>query len=486
MLKASLQLRLGQQLTMTPQLQQAIKLLQLPTLELQAHIRELLESNVMLEAEEESDGTASFEALGSDPNERPPPEGGDEAPAAAADSEPSVEIIEDSWNETSAAPGETPYGGGDDEERQQEFQDARGESLHEHLLWQLELTKLEPREQAIGRAIIDAINDDGYIGDPLDAIAATLKPEIQAGNDEIEAMLQVVQTLDPLGVGARSVAECVQLQLRAIDPQTPGIATALAIAGTHLDLVAHRDMATLRRELRVPDEEIEQALLLVRSCHPKPGAQISNAASEYVVPDVFVRRTAGGWTVEMNASMLPKVRVNQSYASLIGRAASHASMRAQLQEARWLIKSLEIRHDTLLKVARSIVERQAAFLDLGEEHMKPMILRDIAEAIGMHESTISRVTSGKYMHTPRGVFELRYFFSSQVESADGSGTSSTAIRAKIRKLIREEEGGSPLSDSRIAELLSKEGIPVARRTVAKYREAMGIAPSNERKRAAAG
>jgi len=489
MLKASLQLRLGQQLTMTPQLQQAIRLLQLPSLELQAHIRELLESNVMLEAEEESETTASFEALGAGPNESGPPgtdrDGGEgQGEEESASAEPTVEIVEDTWNEASASPGESPWSG-DDEDRQQEFQDGRGQSLQQHLLWQLELAHLAPRELAIGRAIVDAINDDGYLSEPLEAIAATLRPEIEATEAEITEQLGIVQGLDPLGVGARSVSECVSLQLRALEAGTPGRETALAIAATHLDQLAQRDMHSLRRELRVTDEELEQALILVRGCHPRPGAQISVTPAEYVVPDVFVRRTPGGWAVEMNPAALPRVRVNQSYAGLIGRSASHASLRAQLQEARWLIKSLEIRHDTLLKVARSIVERQAAFLDLGEEHMRPMILRDIAEAIGMHESTISRVTAGKYMHAPRGVFELRYFFSSQVEGADGSGTSSTAIRAKIRKLIREEPPGSPLSDSRIAELLSKEGIPVARRTVAKYREAMGIAPSSERRRAQA-
>ena len=220
----------------------------------------------------------------------------------------------------------------------------------------------------------------------------------------------------------------------------------------------------------------------MRACHPRPGSIVSGSSPEYVVPDVFVRRTPRGWSVEINAATLPRVRLNQSYASLVGRSTSHASMRAQLQEARWLLKSLEIRNDTLTKVARSIVERQSEFLDQGEEYMRPMILRDIAEAISMHESTVSRVTSGKYMHTPRGVFELRYFFSSQVEGNDGSGTSSTAIRAKIRKLIREEDPAAPLSDSRIAEILSGEGIPVARRTVAKYRETMGLAPSNERRR----
>jgi RNA polymerase sigma-54 factor len=494
MLKASLQLRLGQQLTMTPQLQQAIKLLQLPSLELQAHIRELLETNVMLEAEEDPEGTTSFEALGAGPNDRESPVGGDEMPQSssgdsdgdsdthAESAEPSVEIVEDSWNETSAAPGDTPWNA-DDDDRQQEYQDGRGETLQQHLLWQLEMAKLGERERAVGRAIVDAINDDGYLTEPFDAIAATLKPEIQASDAEIGEMLQVVQTLDPLGVGARTLSECLLIQLRALVPDTPGLAAAQTIAESHLDLVARREMATLRRELRVSDEELELGLVLVRGCHPRPGSQISSAPSEYVVPDVFVRRTAAGWTVEMNAATLPKVRINESYASLIGRSAGHATMRTQLQEARWLLKSLEIRHDTLLKVARSIVERQLEFLEHGEEHMRPMILRDIAEAISMHESTVSRVTSGKYMHTPRGVFELRYFFSSQVEGSDGSGTSSTAIRAKIKKLIKDESTESPLSDSRIAEMLSKEGIPVARRTVAKYRESMGIAPSNERKRA---
>jgi RNA polymerase sigma-54 factor len=487
MLKASLQLRLGQQLTMTPQLQQAIRLLQLPSLELQAHIRELLETNVMLEADDDAEATAEFESLGSDPNEREPPEhgeSGEDPPGGSDEPTTTVEVIEDSWTETTAAAGETPWNS-DDDERQQEFHNERGESLHEHLLWQLELAPLEERERVIGRAIIDAINDDGYIGDSLDTIAATLRPEINADIPEIEAMLAVVQSFDPLGVAARTVAECVTLQLRALDPQTPGLAAALVLAAHHLDLLALRDMTVLRRELRVSEDELQVALTLVRGCHPRPGAQINSTAAEFVVPDVFIRRTPGGWSVEMNPSTLPKVRVNEGYASLLGRGAGHANMRAQLQEARWLLKSLEIRHETLLKVARSIVERQSAFLDQGEEHMRPMILRDIADAIGMHESTISRVTSGKYMHTPRGVFELRYFFSSQVESADGSGTSSTAIRAKIRKLIRDEVTDSPLSDSRIAELLSREGIPVARRTVAKYREAMGIAPSNERRRAPA-
>jgi RNA polymerase sigma-54 factor len=479
MLKPSLQLKLGQQLTMTPQLQQAIRLLQLPALELQAHIRELLETNVMLEpvddGHEEGLDTSTLEH----------PAAPQAAETAESPHESSVEVLDEGWGEHSVGPAEAAWSG-DEDDRQQEFADSAGQSLQEYLLWQLELAKLEPRELAIARAIVDAISDDGYLTEPLEEIANTLRPEIQCEPAEVEATLGGVQALDPPGVGARSVGECIELQLRQLDPAIPGINAAIEIARHHLERIAGRELAVVKRELRASDEDLACALALVRSCHPRPGATVSAGSAEYVVPDVFVRRTDHGWAVEINSATLPRVRLNQSYASLIGRNASHATMRAQLQEARWLLKSLEIRHETLIKVARSIVERQTAFLEHGEEHMRPMILKDIAEAIGMHESTISRVTSGKYMHTPRGVFELRYFFSSHVEGADGSGTSSTAIRAKIRKLVKEEEAESPLSDGRIAELLSAEGIPVARRTVAKYREAMGIPPSNERRRASLG
>ncbi|HEX4052465.1 MAG TPA: RNA polymerase factor sigma-54 [Steroidobacteraceae bacterium] len=475
MLKPSLQLKLGQQLTMTPQLQQAIRLLQLPTIELQAHIRELLESNVMLEQDEDVEN-GTYENL---PSTETAPE------IAAPTEESSVEVVDDSWADQPVGAAENPWSSGDggDEDRQQEFANASGPSLRDHLLWQLELAHLAARELAIGRAIIDAINDDGYLSELLDVIGASLKPEIDPSVEEVEQVLGIVQLCDPAGVAARSLSECLLLQLEQLESDTPGLSLAKAIARSHLALLAERELTALRRELKTSDGELETAVALVRSCNPRPGSAVSGASAEYVVPDVFVRRTPRGWSVEINAATLPRVRLNQSYASLVGRSASHASMRTQLQEARWLLKSLEIRNDTLTKVARSIVERQTEFLERGEEYMRPMILRDIADAISMHESTVSRVTSGKYMHTPRGVFELRYFFSSQVEGSDGSGTSSTAIRAKIRKLIREEDSAAPLSDSRIAEILSGEGIMVARRTVAKYRETMGLAPSNERRRA---
>ena len=313
--------------------------------------------------------------------------------------------------------------------------------------------------------------------------------------EEIERVLLLVQKLDPVGIGARDLIECLQLQLAALTPATQGLSLARRIVDHHLKLLAQRDLGPLRRALEAEglqgeddaadDETLVAAVALVRACHPKPGSLISALRPEYIVPDAMVQRTARGWSVELNGRTLPRLRVNNEYAGLIGQGAGgggHALLRSQLQEARWLLKSLEIRHDTLLKVARAVVERQSEFLAQGEEHMKPMILKDIAAAIGMHESTVSRVTSGKYLHTPRGVFELRYFFSSQVEGDDGAGTSSTAIRAKIRRLITDESAGAPLSDGKLAELLSAQGIPVARRTVAKYREAIGIAASAERKR----
>ncbi len=348
--------------------------MQLPTIELQAHIRELLESNVMLEQDEDLEN-GTYENL---PSTETAPE------TAAPPEESQVEVVDDSWAEQPVGAAENPWSSGDDD-RQQEYADASGQSLRDHLLWQLELAHLAPRELAIGRAIIDAINDDGYLSEALDVIGASLKPEIDPSVDEVERILAIVQLLDPPGVAARSLSECLLLQLEQLEPATPGLALAKAIATNHLSLLAERELTALRRELRTSDSELETAVALVRACNPRPGSSVSGTSAEYVVPDVFVRRTPRGWSVEINAATLPRVRLNQSYASLVGRSASHASMRAQLQEARWLLKSLEIRNDTLTKVARSIVERQTEFLERGEEFMRPMILRDIADAISMHE-----------------------------------------------------------------------------------------------------
>ena len=432
---------------MTPQLQQAIRLLQMPALELQAHIRELLESNVMLEPVEDTESTGILEAV-----EPPAP-----AESAVRKAESTVEVVEENWSEQSAGPSEAPWSQSDDDDRQQEFADGAGESL----------TGISSRPARAGapraaasrhRARHRRCDQRGRLSHRVAARRSPTRcgPSSTARPTEIERVLALVQALDPPGVGARSVGECIELQLQQLDPVTPGLSSWPCVS--HAIISSGSRIASCRScaaSCRPPKMSWPPRLALVRSCHPRPGAIVSAGAAEYVIPDVFVRRTEqGGWAVEINSATLPRVRLNQGYASLIGRNASHATMRAQLQEARWLLKSLEIRNETLMKVARSIVERQTAFLEHGEEYMRPMILKDIAEAIEMHESTISRVTSGKYMHTPRGVFELRYFFSSQVEGADGSGTSSTAIRAKIRKLIKEEDAETPLSDGRIAEVLS--------------------------------
>ncbi len=486
-MKPSLQLRIGQQLTMTPQLQQAIRLLQLPALDLQAHVRETLETNVMLEAEEDlAEGAAP------EPTREP-----EEAAAAREDyaeldghsaaadqlDQPEVEISDEAWGEQTTGPSDAAWSGDDD--RSADFSDRRVETLQEQLIEQLELAHLSAIDLAIARVIADAISDDGYLLDDLENIRTSLLPEIDVPVAEVERVLRAVQSLEPAGVGARNLSECIALQLRQLDPATPARDIAIRVALEHLDLVAGQQLALLRRQLRCSETDLEMALALVRSCHPRPGSAVSSGQAEYVIPDVFVRRTDHGWVVEVNQATVPRVRVNQTYANLVSRSPDHAMLRTQLQEARWLMRSLEIRSETLVKVARCIVQRQASFFERGEEAMEPLILKDVAEAVEMHESTISRVTTAKYMHTPRGVFEFRYFFSSHVAAADGTEMSSTAIRAKIRKLISHENSDNPLSESKLAEILSSEGIPVARRTVAKYREGMQIAPSNERKRAAA-
>jgi len=488
MLKPSLQLRLGQQLTMTPQLQQAIRLLQLTALDLQQQIRETMESNVMLEADEETDygfeiplseARTALSADG-DGDLSELPDGRDGAITDATDSEGMAENCD--WDEgPTAAASDTPWSGPDD--RDQDYSDPSGKTLRDHLLWQLEMTRLDARKAALGRALIDAVDDDGYLRDTLAEVCAVVHSEFpEADQDEAEAVLMLVQAFDPPGVAARSPGECIALQLAQLDPATPALALAQDIALNHLALVAGQQMAILRRQTRASDAELEMAIALVRTCNPRPGNAIHTPDPEYVVPDVYVHRTEGRWQVDLNPGALPKVRVNEQYAGYLTRAADHGPLRTQLQEARWLLRSLEIRNETLLKVARCIVQRQTAFFDHGEESMVPMVLRDIAEAVEMHESTISRVTTAKYMHTPRGVLEFRFFFSSHVPGADGGELSSTAVRAKIRKLIAGEQSGAPLSDARLAEVLSADGAQVARRTVAKYREAMNIPTSSERKR----
>ena len=456
-MKLSLQLKVSQQLTMTPQLQHAIRLLQMPVLELNTQIQNALAENVMLESEEP-------ELPGPD-IEEPQVVGGE---------------LDDSaqWSDLQGG------GGGDswsDDSRRPELADHSDETLRDHLLWQLEMEHFTPREVVIGQGLVDAINEDGYLTESLDTIRQSLRDEANFGVEEIEQALLKLQTLDPAGIGARDLGECIRIQLRQLDPTVAGRDLALQITDGHLDLVAEHEYPTLRRRLAVSDEDLDTALALVRSCHPRPGSAIQSAPTEYIIPDVYVRKQDGKWTVEVNRSIAPRLKVNQTYAKMLRGDGEHSNLRTQLQEAKWLVRSLEIRNDTLLKVAMCIVERQIDFFENGEEAMKPLVLRDIAEIVDMHESTISRVTANKYMHTPRGVLEFRYFFSSQLAANDGSEQSSTAIRAKIRRLIGQENQQKPLSDSKIVSMLAEEGTRIARRTVAKYREAMQIAPSSERR-----
>ena len=461
MLKASLQLKLGQQLTMTPQLQQAIRLLQLPIMDLQSQIQEALESNIMLETVDEN---------------------AENAPAETSPQETVAPEQEETWSETPlGSPAEMPWPSGEPRVAQ-DFADRSSETLREHLSWQLEMENFGPQQMAIGHALIDAINDDGYLTDELETLRQSLKPEIHTTPENVQEVLEAIQRFDPIGVGARNPSECIDLQLRQLDSSTAGLELARQIASEYLELLADHQYVALRRRLRTSEDHLQDALALVRSCHPRPGSAIHSGSAEYVVPDVFVRKLDGRWIVEVNSATMPALRVNQTYAGLLGRNTNHAVLRTQLQEARWLVRSLEIRNETLLKVARCIVDRQQDFFEHGEEAMRPMVLRDVAEAVDMHESTISRVTANKYMHTHRGVLEFRYFFSSHVTGADGSEQSSTAIRAKIRKMIAQEDSKKPLSDNKIAQTLSEDGINVARRTVAKYREAMNIPTSSERKR----
>ena len=459
MLKPSLQLKLGQTLTMTPQLQQAIQLLQLPVLDLNAQIQDALEENIMLEMEDLPD-----------------------IPKTSSDSTAEVETarIEDAWQSSrNERMPETGYSG---EGRPiSEFADESGKTLRDHLLWQLEMEHFSPREAIIGEAIVDAINDDGYLTEALADVFDNFDINPPVSPEESEAVLVKVQQLDPIGIAARSIGECIILQLRQLEHNTPGLEFAVALADEHLDLVATRQHSELRRILQTSEEELQHALALVKACNPKPGLAVSATAAEYIVPDIFVRKVDDRWQVEINPSGIPRLSVNQTYARLLRESGDHSVLRSQLQEARWLIRSLEIRNETLLKVATSIIARQADFLEHGEEHMKPMVLRDVAEEIDMHESTISRITTNKYMHTPRGVFEFKYFFSSHLASASGEDQSSTSVRAKIKRFISAENPQKPLSDSQLAQLLADEGIKVARRTVAKYREGMNIAASSKRR-----
>ncbi len=486
-MKQSIQLRLGQQLTMTPQLQQAIRLLQLSTLELQLEVQQALESNVMLETEEELEQQ--------EPTLQAEPEFGNGNGTSSTSAErelnqespgiPDELPVDSAWEDVYDTGG-TSYSGTDGDERDYEYPAEVEEKLHDFLLWQLQLTPFNESDFAVASVIIDSINEDGYLTCTLEDVLEAVKEDLQEIElDEVEAVLHRVQNFDPPGVACRDLGECLFLQLRQLPETTPRRNEAMRLVREHLDLLAGRDQQLLMRRTRLDEEALRETLALVRSLNPHPGNSMPGSATEYIVPDVVVRKKNGVWRVELNPETTPRLRINRHYASMIRRAdnsADNVTLKSHLQEARWFIKSLQSRNETLLKVASCIVERQQAFLDYGEEAMKPMVLRDVAETIDMHESTVSRVTTRKYMHTPRGIFEFKYFFSSHVSTASGGECSATAIRALMKKLVAAENPAKPLSDNKIARILSDQGIQVARRTVAKYREALCIPPSNERKR----
>ncbi len=488
-MKQTLQLKIGQTLTMTPQLQQAIRLLQLSTLELQTEVQTILDSNPMLEQDEGEQ----------EPVDKASDDGADDSPGTAATEEtmaaentdtiPDELPTDSSWDDTYdsgltnlSAPGH------DDRRDIFETMSSGSEGLQDHLHWQLDMANLSDTDRLVGNTLIDTIDDDGYLTQDTGEIHNQLVDRLPGlDRDEVDAVLHLIQQFDPAGVGARDLRENLDLQLRRYQADTPWLNEARMLVRDHLNLLASRDYNTLGRRMKLTRDDLQHVVTLIQSLNPRPGSLFSTMEPEYIVPDVFVFKNKDKWSVELNTDAIPKLRINSLYASMVKRATNTRDnnyMRDNLQEARWFLKSLQSRHETLLKVANSIIRRQRAFFDYGEEAMKPMVLRSVAEEVEMHESTISRVTTRKYMHTPRGIYEFKYFFSSHVSTETGGECSATAIRAIIKKLVAAENPVKPLSDSKMAMILAEQGIKVARRTIAKYREAMSIAPSNERKRLA--
>ena len=502
-MKLSLQLKLGQQLTMTPQLQQAIRLLQLSTLDLQQEIHQAIESNPMLELIENSEEDETFTPADSstttDPKVATSAESGtttqDNAELNSDDNDwqndiPSDLGVDTHWDDI--YPGTSSQSSSfDGDSSDFESRTSADGTLQDHLLWQLNLTHMSEKDSSIALAIIDAIDNNGMLTADLESIHSGFDSDLEIEIDEILAVLHRIQQFDPIGVGYRNLSECLMLQLVQIDSpeNAKAVNNAKLVISEHIDLLGNRDYAQLMRRTKLKESELSEAITIVESLNPRPGSSICPPSTSYVVPDLMVSKdsTTGKWKVELNPETAPKIRINSGYASLVKRADTSDDnnyLRNNLQEAKWFIKSLQSRNETLMKVSTRIVEHQKGFLEYGEEAMKPLVLHDIAEAVSMHESTISRVTTQKYMHTPRGIFELKYFFSSHVSTKGGGECSSTAIRAIIRKLVAVENTKKPLSDSKITNLLEEKGINVARRTIAKYRESLSIPPSNERKRLA--
>lgn len=465
-MKPRLQTSLGQHLVMTPQLRQAIRLLQLSTAELELEIASAVESNPLLDWEE----NAPLEAPSGEASS------GDDAPLPE---EPAWDGDEP-WQERIG-----PSSDSDEDSTTAEV--AQTDTLHDHLLWQLHLSPLTPRDRAIGAALIEAIDDDGYLRESLEAIAQALRPQVVATPEEVLTVLHQVQRFDPTGVGARSLNECLQLQLALLPEETPGRELALQLAEGALERLPRIGITGLAVELRQPPEDVERAVQLLRSLDPRPGAQLGGMSNDtYVTPDCVVWRQHGTWRVTLAAGARPRIGIHRGYERMI-RSASEADavyLRGRLQEARWLLKSLEARGDTLLKVMRCLLRQQSAFLEFGDQALRPLTLREVASEVGLHESTISRAIARKYVRTPRGTMPLRAFFASGIDTGGGGEASSTAIQAMIRRLIEAEDPRKPLSDARLADMLKTAGVPVARRTVAKYREAMHIPSSQDRLRIA--
>ena len=474
-MKQGLQLRLSQQLAMTPQLQQAIRLLQLSTLELQQELQQALESNPLLEQIDTHEEIDTRETQDSETL--------DTADALEQKEMPEELPLDASWDTIYTAG--TPSGTSGDyiDDELPVYQGETTQTLQDYLMWQVELTPFSGTDRAIATSIVDAVDETGYLTVPLEDILESMGDE-EIDIDEVEAVLKRIQRFDPVGVAAKDLRDCLLIQLSQFDKTTPWLEEARLIISDHLDLLANHDFRTLMRVTRLKEDVLKEAVNLIQSLDPRPGQSIQTGEPEYVIPDVLVRKHNGHWTVELNSDSIPRLQINQHYASMCNNARNDGDsqfIRSNLQDAKWLIKSLESRNDTLLRVSRCIVEQQQAFFEQGEEYMKPMVLADIAQAVEMHESTISRVTTQKYLHSPRGIFELKYFFSSHVNTEGGGEASSTAIRALVKKLIAAENPAKPLSDSKLTSLLSEQGIMVARRTVAKYRESLSIPPSNQRK-----
>ena len=477
-MKHSLQLRLSQHLTLTPQLQQSIRLLQLSTLELNQEIEKFLQDNPLLERDDVRDEPPAVPQSGS-------VEGGqDNAPASSTDTPANTNEAEGSAD-TAGFEEDFSHGGTRDDNDEAEYPQVAAEtqSLREHLIAQLSLTQISEHDQRLVTLLIDSLDDDGYLHQDLDELIALLPAELDIELEDLHVALRHLQNLDPPGIGARNLGECLKLQLEALPAATAHRAQALEIVTQHLDLLAARDFVKLKKLMHCEDAVLRGIKNLITGLSPRPGASYSSGDTRYIVPDVIVKKTKGVWLAALNPEAMPRLRINRLYADILqrNRNAGHQQLSSHLQEARWLIKNVQQRFDTILRVSQAIVDRQRHFFEHGEVAMRPLVLREIAETLDLHESTISRVTTQKFMFTPRGIFELKYFFGSHVTTETGGSASSTAIRALIKQLVGAEDSKKPLSDSQISEILSQQGIVVARRTVAKYRESMQILPVNLRK-----